>query len=231
MCSSMMDKGKAAADRGDLMVEGGGQILGRGTKCSSARALSWTYCALSITTIVATFLLPCCCAQDARLGPDRLVLQTAYGDIHLAFYPEIAPQTVKNIRRLAALGAYTTNHFFRVDAGFVAQVADVRGGRSARMDDVQEEAASRTVPLEVHTDIKHDRRGLLSMARHSDPNSGQSSFSILLGPAPHLDMQYTIFGEVTKGLEVLSTFEKMPTKREGIFVMPESRIEIVSTYM
>ena len=42
--------------------------------------------------------------------------------------------------------------------------------------------------------MKHDKRGILSMARHDDPNSGKSSFSILLGPAPHLDMQYTVFG-------------------------------------
>ena len=50
------------------------------------------------------------------------------------------------------------------------------------------------VPLEVHEELKHHRRGLLSMARHSDPNSGGTSFSIMLNPAPHLDMQYTIFG-------------------------------------
>ena len=52
----------------------------------------------------------------------------------------------------------------------------------------------KTVPLEVQKDVIHDRRGILSMGRHSDPDSGGSSFSILLGPAPHLDQQYTIFG-------------------------------------
>ena len=52
----------------------------------------------------------------------------------------------------------------------------------------------KTVPLEVQKDIIHDKRGILSMGRHSDPNSGGSSFSILLGPAPHLDQEYTIFG-------------------------------------
>ena len=52
----------------------------------------------------------------------------------------------------------------------------------------------KTVPLEVQKDVIHDKRGILSMGRHSDPNSGGSSFSILLGPAPHLDQEYTIFG-------------------------------------
>ncbi len=53
-----------------------------------------------------------------------------------------------------------------------------------------------SVPLEVLPTVKHDKRGILSMARHDDPGSGKSSFSILLGPAPHLDMQYTVFGHV-----------------------------------
>ena len=52
----------------------------------------------------------------------------------------------------------------------------------------------KTVPLEVSKAVKHDRRGLMSMARYDDPNSGTSSFSVTLGPAPHLDQLYTIFG-------------------------------------
>ena len=54
--------------------------------------------------------------------------------------------------------------------------------------------ADKNVPLEVRQDAKHDRRGVLSMARWDDPNSGAASFSITLGPAPHLDMHYTVFG-------------------------------------
>ena len=61
--------------------------------------------------------------------------------------------------------------------------------------DVQAEA-SVTVPLEVSKKVKHDKRGLLSMARYDDPHSGTSSFSVMLGAAPHLDLMYTIFGYV-----------------------------------
>lgn len=57
-----------------------------------------------------------------------------------------------------------------------------------------QEYGDKFVPLEVVPEVKHDKRGILSMGRHSDPDSGKSSFSILLGPAPHLDMEYTIFG-------------------------------------
>lgn len=58
---------------------------------------------------------------------------------------------------------------------------------------LQAEAAKK-VPLEIRKDAKHDRRGVLSMARWDDPNSGGASFSVTLGPAPHLDMHYAVFG-------------------------------------
>ena len=57
-----------------------------------------------------------------------------------------------------------------------------------------QEEAEKTVPLEVQEHVKHHKQGILSMGRMDDPDSGQSSFSILLGPAPHLDMHYTIWG-------------------------------------
>ncbi|GAX81492.1 hypothetical protein CEUSTIGMA_g8921.t1 [Chlamydomonas eustigma] len=68
------------------------------------------------------------------------------------------------------------------------------------------------------------------MGRYDDPNSGTSSFSILLGDAPHLDMTYTIFARVTKGMDIVHKLESLPTKREGIFVMPVERITITNTY-
>ncbi|XP_027097142.1 peptidyl-prolyl cis-trans isomerase CYP23 [Coffea arabica] len=74
------------------------------------------------------------------------------------------------------------------------------------------------------------RRGILSMGRYSDPDSAQSSFSVLLGDAPHLDGQYAIFGKLTKGDETLRKLEQLPTKKEGIFVMPTERITILSSY-
>ena len=127
-------------------------------------------------------------------------------------------------------GAYDTNHFFRVDKGFVAQVADVVGGRRAPLDAFQEEIARDTVPGEFQPTVVH-RRGTLSMGRYDDPDSGTSSFSILLGNAPHLDNKYTVFGEMVAGDETLREMENAETRREGIFVMPRDRIEIISTYV
>ncbi|KAE8729985.1 Peptidyl-prolyl cis-trans isomerase CYP23 [Hibiscus syriacus] len=117
---------------------------------------------------------------------------------------------------------------FQVDKGFVAQVADVAGGRSAPMNEEQRREAEKTIVGEF-SDVKHVR-GILSMGRYSDPDSAQSSFSILLGDAPHLDGQYAIFGKVTKGDDTLRKLEELPTRREGICVMPMERITIHSSY-
>ena len=78
---------------------------------------------------------------------------------------------------------------------------------------LQAEAIKR-FPLEVREDIIHVK-GVLSMGRTDDPNSNGSSFSILLGKAPHLDMQYTIFGNVVKGMETLEAMELVETKQQG----------------
>uniref|UniRef100_A0A803QN57 PPIase cyclophilin-type domain-containing protein n=1 Tax=Cannabis sativa TaxID=3483 RepID=A0A803QN57_CANSA len=140
--------------------------------------------------------------------------------------PELGSARV--VFQLVRLGGYNTNHFFRVDKGFVAQVADVANGRSAPMNEEQRIVAEKTIIGEF-SQVKHVR-GILSMGRHADPNSGGSSFSILLGDAPHLDGEYAIFGKVTKGDETLKKLEQLPTRREGIFVMPTERITILSSY-
>jgi cyclophilin family peptidyl-prolyl cis-trans isomerase len=100
---------------------------------------------------------------------------------------------VPHIVALMRSGCYNSNHFFRVDKGFVAQTQDVIGGGQVPLSDMQKSEAEKSVPLEVVPGVKH-HTGSLSMGRHADPNSGKSSFSILLGDAAHLDMQYTIFG-------------------------------------
>jgi cyclophilin family peptidyl-prolyl cis-trans isomerase len=84
--------------------------------------------------------------------------------------------------------------------------------------------AAKNVPGEF-TPVRHVK-GILSMGRMADPDSGGSSFSMLLGKAPHLDMSYTVFGRVIDGLDVLGALEHVETKRQGIFVMPKERIEI-----
>jgi len=173
--------------------------------------------------------------DDPLLGRERAVMTTEYGEIVLGFYPTVAPKTVAHIIRLFRMGGYDTNHVFRVDKGFVAQVQGVDGGRRATMSKALRREAKKNVPDEfsgtptsTFPDLKHVR-GMLSMGKFEEPGSGTSSFSMLLGTAPSLDGKYTIFGRVVSGDQVLSRMEALETKREGIFVMPKERIEVLST--
>ncbi|KAF9625778.1 hypothetical protein IFM89_027103 [Coptis chinensis] len=187
------------------------------------RSNNWISILLSFS-LLATFVS----SQQPQLGSARVLFQTNYGDIEFGFYPTVAPKTVDHIYKLVRMGCYNTNHFFRVDKGFVAQVADVIGGRQAPLNEEQREEAEKTVVGEF-SNVKH-KRGILSMGRFDDPDSAGSSFSILLGDAPHLDGQYAVFGKLTKGDETLRKLEQLPTHTEGIFIMPTERITILSTY-
>ena len=164
-------------------------------------------------------------------------MQTTHGTLELKLWPSVAPRTTAHILRVFQLGLYNTNHFFRIDAGFVAQLADAGTGGRLPLDARQRAAAEASVPLEAGRGAgwpAHDRAGLLSMARHSDPASGKSSFSIMLGPAPHLDGEYTLFGEVAdrRAFEAFKKrVEALPTRRDGIFVMPLERVEVLSSYV
>ncbi|XP_028801967.1 peptidyl-prolyl cis-trans isomerase CYP23 [Neltuma alba] len=193
-----------------------------------ANSKMWNFWTKGCIYLVCISAISQALSQEPELGSTRVVFQTNYGDIEFGFFPTVAPKTVDHIFKLVRLGCYNTNHFFRVDKGFVAQVADVRGGRSAPMNEEQKREAEKTVVGEF-SEVKHVR-GILSMGRYSDPDSGGSSFSMLLGDAPHLDGQYAIFGRVTKGDDTLRKLEELPTRKEGIFVMPTERIAILSSY-
>ncbi|GER41428.1 peptidyl-prolyl cis-trans isomerase [Striga asiatica] len=191
---------------------------------------------LSIAFAIAYVGLLCCDIDGAiatvpELGSARVVFQTDYGDIEFGFYPSVAPKTVEHIFKLVRLGCYNTNHFFRVDKGFVAQVADVVGGRTAPMNEMQKLEAEKTIVGEF-SEVKHVR-GILSM--------GRVELGLLVrrvrwrGPMQGYEnsdnfIHYAIFGKVTKGDETLRKLEQVPTRTEGIFVMPTERITILSTY-
>lgn len=161
-----------------------------------------------------------------ELGDERVTLHVqGFGDIELGFYPNAAPVTVAHITKLFRMGCYDTNHIFRVDKGFVAQIQSVDASSVQRpLSEECKTEAAKNVPGEF-TAVRH-KRGILSMGRMDDPNSGGSSFSMLLGRAPHLDQQYTVFGEVLAGDDVLAKLEEVETKKQGIFVMPKERITI-----
>jgi cyclophilin family peptidyl-prolyl cis-trans isomerase len=149
-----------------------------------------------------------------------VTMKTTLGTLKIQMEPEWAPNHVRNFLMLVETGWYNGTAFHRVIPGFMAQggMPNTRTGNPAH-------PADRWVhPLkgEFRDDLKHVR-GILSMARTDDPNSATTSFFLMLGPAPHLDGQYTAFGRVIEGLEVLDAFEKEEVEGEA----PKRRIEII----
>lgn len=129
-------------------------------------------------------------------GKERAIIKTNKGTFTIKFYSDAAPITVKNFIRLSKLGFYDGLTFHRYVKNFVIQGGDPLGNGTGD--------AGYTIPLEVSKKRKH-KEGAVGMARAADPNSGSCQFYITLSPQPHLDGQYTVFGEVVEGMDVVKS--------------------------
>jgi len=122
-------------------------------------------------------------------------------------YPETAPITVANFRKLADKKFYDGLIFHRVIEGFMIQGGDPLGtGMGGSDETIKGEFSSNG----VQNNLKHTR-GVLSMARAMDPDSASSQFFIMHQDAPHLDGEYAAFGRITEGLDVLDAIASVPT--------------------
>jgi cyclophilin family peptidyl-prolyl cis-trans isomerase len=126
-------------------------------------------------------------------------LHTSAGEIDIRFYPDVAPNHVKNFIDLAEKGFYNGTKFHRVIPGFMIQGGDPNtvSGSPATWGTG---GSGKNVSAEFNS-ISH-KRGIVSMARSNDPNSASSQFFIVVADSTFLDKQYTVFGQVTKGMDV-----------------------------
>jgi len=141
------------------------------------------------------------------------VIKTNHGELVLSFWPEVAPQTVENFKTLARKGFYDGTCFHRIVQGFMIQ-----GGDPLTKDLKQESRWGTGDPgykIKAEFSEKPHVRGVISMARSQDPNSAGSQFFICLGDARFLDRQYTAFGQLIKGDDVLGKLGAEPTTRSG----------------
>lgn len=162
---------------------------------------------------------------ELKPGKEYVVFSTELGDLVFAMYPELAPKHVEQFIKLAKTGAYDTTHFFRIIPNFIVQSTGILH-RKTRLTTEQNEA-NQLLPAEFHPTLKH-RQGLLSMARQDDdPNSARSSFSIMMGKAPHLDGKYTIFGELISGGGAINKMLTVPRDGET----PKVRITTKRAYV
>tara|TARA_Y100000590_G_scaffold347824_1_gene398592 strand:+ start:194 stop:751 length:558 start_codon:yes stop_codon:yes gene_type:complete len=140
-----------------------------------------------------------------------MILKLKNGDVKIQMFPDVAPNHVKRITELANKGEYDNVVFHRVIDGFMAQTGDVRFGNSSSKDFDLRRAGMGGSDLsdlkQEFNDLPHER-GTVSMARSSDPDSGNSQFFICFADAPFLDRQYTVFGKVIEGMEYVDMIKK-----------------------
>lgn len=153
-----------------------------------------------------------------ELAGYRATLATTMGDIVIGFAPEAAPEHVRNFLRLAQLGVYDGTGFHRVVPKFAIQAGDL-SSRQGTLTQVQRKVVG-NVKGEFNA-ITHEP-GVVSMARGDDPDSASTSFFIVTAPAPSLDGNYTAFGRVLQGMDVVTAIEQTPVDGET----PRTRIGI-----
>jgi cyclophilin family peptidyl-prolyl cis-trans isomerase len=138
--------------------------------------------------------------DKTRLGDEIAVLDTNLGRIVVGFYPDAAPNHVKNFLDLARSGFYDGTKFHRVIPGFMIQGGDPNSKSDNRA--VHGTGGPGYKVDAEFSEIPHER-GILSMARSRDPNSAGSQFFVMVARSSHLDRQYSVFGTVLEGMDVV----------------------------
>ena len=156
-----------------------------------------------------------------NMSETKSVIETKFGNIELIFFPEVAPNHVNNFLELAKKGFYDGTIFHRVIPGFMIQGGDPN---SKDQDKSKHGMGGPGYMVKAEFNEKPHKRGTLSMARSSNPDSAGSQFFICVADSPFLDKQYTVFGEVVSGMEVVDEIVSQPRdKRDN----PLDRVEIM----
>ena len=154
------------------------------------------------------------------------LLKTKFGEMEIVLFPELAPKHVESFVKLAKSGFYNGTIFHRIIPGFMIQGGDPYTKDPSKRSQYGTGGPGYTLPAEF-SKVAHER-GILSAARTADPNSAGSQFFIMVDKAPHLDGQYTVFGEVIKGMEVADVIVSQPRDpRDNPLERIEMTIEIV----
>jgi peptidyl-prolyl cis-trans isomerase B (cyclophilin B) len=156
------------------------------------------------------------------------VFKTSEGEMVAEFWPDVAPKTVENFKKLAKSGFYDGTAFHRIIKGFMAQ-----GGDPLTKDPASESRWGTGDPgykIPAEFNKKEHDRGVLSMARGPDPDSAGCQFFICFGKRSQLDGSYTTFGKIIKGDEVLDKLANVPVTRNsgGENSKPVNRVALES---
>jgi cyclophilin family peptidyl-prolyl cis-trans isomerase len=150
-------------------------------------------------------------------GPeDTIYLDTQYGRVVIQMRPDLAPKTCAQIKALARRGFYNGLPFHRVIAGFMAQTGDPNGNGTGGSGH----------PLKAEFSNTPFVRGTVGMARSSDPDSADSQFFITFGPATQLDGKYTVWGQVSSGMEFVDRIKKGDSAQNGKVLDPDKIVKM-----
>ena len=139
-----------------------------------------------------------------------VIVKTSFGNIKLNLVPDIAPETVRNFSQLAKSRFYDGTLFHRIIPGFMIQGGDPN---TKNPDKSTWGQGGPGYNLKAEFNTRSHLRGIVSMARATDPNSAGSQFFIITSDSTFLDRQYTVFGEVVDGIEVADKIVNLP--RDG----------------
>lgn len=169
-------------------------------------------------TVLAVALLAMSAFQIAEAEDleNTLYLDLKDGRVTIELYPDVAPNHVARIKELTREGFYNGLKFHRVIEGFMAQTGDPLGNGTG--------GSGKNLDAEFND--KPHLRGTVSMARAMDPNSADSQFFICLDAAPHLDGQYTVWGQVTDGMEHVDGIKKGDQWANGSVDDPDTIIKM-----
>ena len=158
------------------------------------------------------------------VNPKINIKVKGFGTMSAELYPDKAPKTVENFLKLANEKFFDGLIFHRVIKGFMIQ----GGGYDESMNDKDTDAIKGEFRANgfMQNDLKHTR-GVLSMARTSDPNSASSQFFVMHQDAPHLDAQYAGFGKLTDGFDVLDAIASVKTGNYGWYMQDVPREPVV----
>ena len=148
---------------------------------------------------------------------NTLYLDLKDGRVTIELLPDRAPAHVERIKTLARQGFYNGLTFHRVMAGFMAQTGDPRGNGTGGSD---------LPDLKAEFSDAEYVRGVLGMARAQSPNSANSQFFITYADAPWLNGKYTVFGRVTKGMQLVDNIKKGDMARNGVVSDPDKILKL-----
>jgi peptidyl-prolyl cis-trans isomerase B (cyclophilin B) len=159
--------------------------------------------------------------ENKKMTDTKAIIETKFGNITLKFFPDVAPGHVKNFIDLAKKGIYDNTVFHRVIPGFMIQGGDPTSKDAAKRRAYGTGGPGYTIKAEFNK--KPHKRGTLSMARSQSPDSAGSQFFICVKDSSFLDGQYTVFGEVESGIEVVDKIVSQPKDPND---NPNERIEM-----